>query len=731
VVDPLASECNTTPHGNPGPVPDRNCDKNLAAQVVSNYFDNPDTGAQILGLGEYDSSLDPAENPNRNQFNDMVWPIFTGTIPDAGDLKAFTGYKDGIAISPNYQYGPGAVDPTRAVDYPGSDRNVLRSALIVDWGISDTWSMTSWTSWTDGDTSTAQDGDKVAIPVLLDPLDPGSRVDDTSTTLNIYQDVDTDVFSQEIRFAADLSDAVGITFGGLYWHEDAEQDDRSSPIVLAGPQCYVFVDNVSDAALNPNAAFFGLNALQHECGRTSAPARDWAAETFEANPGYESRRDTKHGSLYGSLDYQFTEQWEVRAEARWSYENAKTSGPRMTPCWEGLSRDEATAGGCLEPYDVVIGPGTVVLCGQTGRCDTADQSSTVPGYENNDWGWWANNFAPVAARTDTYRESQKWITPKLTLTYRPTDTKMLYASVAEAEKPGGFSLLTSGTFGVDPNLDGVPDEIQFDPEEMTAWELGAKTAWQDRRLLVNGALFFQDFSDKQIRVTEVIGGTTGPVIRNVSGTEVWGLEMDTSWAATERLTLAGAFTWLDTEYTDYVTKTNNANEISELGCDKLTDIEDQKNPGSFPTGACEVSRTGNELERAPALAASVLINYSAPLLETDMDWYVQWRTQYEGEQYANAENNVELDSRSTTDLRLGLQANHWDAQFYVTNLFDDDTIPSAGQTAPDLPNSEFRIGIRTIIPPTVLASPKIPRLTYVNLPPPRQAGVQLAYRFGG
>jgi outer membrane receptor protein involved in Fe transport len=162
----------------------------------------------------------------------------------------------------------------------------------------------------------------------------------------------------------------------------------------------------------------------------------------------------------------------------------------------------------------------------------------------------------------------------------------------------------------------------------------------------------------------------------------------------------------------------------------LTDIEDLKNPGSFPTGACVVSRTGNELERAPDLAASVLINYTAPLLATDLDWYVQWRTQYEGEQYANAENNVELDSRSITDLRLGLQADHWDAQFYVTNLFDDDTIPSAGQTAPDLPNSEFRIGIRTIIPPTVLASPKIPRLTYANLPPPRQAGVQFAYRFG-
>jgi len=732
-VDALASECNTTPEGNRGPVADRNCVSNeSAAHIVSNYFDNPSTGLfePILGLGEYDPNLPPDENPHRNQFNDMVSEIFAGEVPDLSEIEAITGYKDGISISPNYQYGPGAVDPTQAVDYPGNERDVLRSSLVIDWDISETWNLTSWTSITDADAFTAQDGDKVAIPVLLDPMDPTSLVDGTSTTLNIYQDVKTELFSQEIRFAADFGEAVSITFGGLYWHEEVEQDDRSSPIILAGPQCYVFTDNISDAALHPNADFFLLNALQHECGRTSAPARDWAAETFEANPGYFSGRDTEHVSVYGSVDYRFTEQWDIRAEARWATEDSKVSGPRMTPCWEDETRGSAIAKGCLEPYDVIIGPGTVVLCGQTGRCDSANQSSTVPGYEDNDWGWWANNFAPISARTDTFKKSEDWIAPKLTLTYRPTDAIMVYGSWAEAEKPGGFSLLTSGTFGVDPNLDGVPDEIEFDPEKMTVWELGSKTAWLDGGLLINGAVFYQDFTDKQVRISELIGGTIGPVIRNAAGAEVWGLELDASWAATARLTLAGALTWLETEYTDFVTKANNAREIAALGWMELTDIEDKKEPGSFPAGACVVSRNGHELERAPKLAASVVFNYTAPLLQTNIEWYVDWRTRYDDEQFANSENNVVLQSRSITDLRFGLETATWDAQLYVKNLFDDDTIPSAGQTGPDLPNSEFRAGFRTSIPPAVLASPKIPRLTFANLPPPRQVGVQLRFRFG-
>ena len=470
-------------------------------------------------------------------------------------------------------------------------------------------------------------------------------------------------------------------------------------------------------------------ASQWECGRTSAPARDWAAETFAANPGYLSSRETEHYSLYGSLDYRFSERWEVRAEARWSKENTETAGPRMEPCWEGLGRGEAAVAGCLEPYDVIIGPGTVVLCGQTGRCDTAQLSSTVPGLEGNDWGWWPYNFAPISARTDTFKKSQDWLAPKMTLTYRPTNTMMFYGSWAIAEKPGGFSLLTSGTFGVDPNLDGVPDEIEFEPEEMTVWELGGKTEWYDRRLLINGALFYEDFTDKQVRISELIGGSTGPVIRNAAGAEIWGLEMDASWAATDRLTLAGAFTWLDTEYTDYTTKANNAREIAALGCDGLTDIED-KITGKAAAGACIVSRNGNELERSPQLAASVLINYTAPLPQMGVDWYVQWRTLYEDEQFANAENNVILQSRSITDLRFGLQDEQWDVQLYVKNLFDDDTIPSAGQTGPDLPNSEFRIGLFALIPPPVLGNPKIPRLTFANLPPPRQAGVQFNFRFG-
>jgi outer membrane receptor protein involved in Fe transport len=271
---------------------------------------------------------------------------------------------------------------------------------------------------------------------------------------------------------------------------------------------------------------------------------------------------------------------------------------------------------------------------------------------------------------------------------------------------------------------------------MTVWEVGGKTAWLDGRLFVNGAAFYQDFTDKQIRTSEVIGGTAGPVVRNAGAAEVWGVEMDATWAATERLTLAGAFTWLDSEYTEFLTISSNGGDIAQTGCahddpniSGLTDQVDQLT-GLPVQGACWTSRSGNDLERAPPWTASAVINYTAPLRNTGIDWYVEWRTLYEDEQFANAENDIIVEARSVSDVWLGLQADRWDAQLYVRNVFDDDKMPSAGQTGPDLPNTEFRLAMRTDFPPTVLASPKIPSATFANLPNPRQAGIQFRYRFG-
>jgi len=91
---------------------------------------------------------------------------------------------------------------------------------------------------------------------------------------------------------------------------------------------------------------------------------------------------------------------------------------------------------------------------------------------------------------------------------------MIYGSYAEAKKPGGFSTLGTGAFGFDPNGDGNPDEVIYKPEAMKVWEIGFKTMLQDSRLRLNGAVFFEDYTDKQTQVQKVFGGTLGSVTEN-------------------------------------------------------------------------------------------------------------------------------------------------------------------------------------------------------------------------
>ena len=63
---------------------------------------------------------------------------------------------------------------------------------------------------------------------------------------------------------------------------------------------------------------------------------------------------------------------------------------------------------------------------------------------------------------------------------------------------------------------------------MQAWELGWKTDWEVGGFLrFNGALFLNDYTDKQVG-TQIIrpGGFLSPRVINIDAAEVWGLELE-------------------------------------------------------------------------------------------------------------------------------------------------------------------------------------------------------------
>ena len=88
---------------------------------------------------------------------------------------------------------------------------------------------------------------------------------------------------------------------------------------------------------------------------------------------------------------------------------------------------------------------------------------------------------------------------------------------------------------------------------MTAWELGTKTAWSVAGYLqLNGAAFYQDYSDKQVTTQILIDDKLAPRVTNASSAEIWGLELDLVWQpeAIDGLSLGASYTWLDATYQD-------------------------------------------------------------------------------------------------------------------------------------------------------------------------------------
>ena len=362
-------------------------------------------------------------------------------------------------------------------------------------------------------------------------------------------------------------------------------------------------------------------------------------------------RDTEHRSIYGLLEHDFTERLSVGLEARYY--------------WEDFEYDFPTS-------ILVLGVGTTPLRAPARSPQVTDVKID------------ATYFAP-----------------KLTVEYRSSDASLFYASAGKGVKPAGIS--TVGVFN------SIADN-RYNAETLWNYEIGAKTAWLDNRLVLNGALFYMDYKDKQ--VSTLVVDTTQPtglraVVTNASGAEVRGLELEASLLITRQLRLTAAYTLLDTEYTDFVEFSRNSSNIALAGrCD----------PVVVGTGTqssqCRLDLSGNALERAPRHAANVTLGYTFPLGDSS-SLVAELAAQYQSKRYFDQYNAQFFDSFVNTDARLTWDRGNWSVTAYVDNVFDDDTIRS-GFTQGDFFGLFSSPGSRSYV---------------LIAPEPVRGGVRASYRF--
>lgn len=119
-------------------------------------------------------------------------------------------------------------------------------------------------------------------------------------------------------------------------------------------------------------------------------------------------------------------------------------------------------------------------------------------------------------------------THRVNLTYKFDDDRLAYATWSTGFRPGGVNRLLS-----------VPP---YNPDFLTNYEVGAKTSWFDRRLRVNGAIFYEQWKDAQFAYP---GQSGVNVVINAGEAGIRGLEGEVHWRATDALTLTSSATYLD------------------------------------------------------------------------------------------------------------------------------------------------------------------------------------------
>ncbi len=137
------------------------------------------------------------------------------------------------------------------------------------------------------------------------------------------------------------------------------------------------------------------------------------------------------------------------------------------------------------------------------------------------------------------RESWNEMTPMGSIQFKLTDDLMTYATISKGFKSGGFNGRVIEQAAIE----------SFEPEGLTSYEIGLKSEWLDRRLRINAAAFYMDYTDLQVNAISFSEKTGSLVLRtdNIADAEVKGVEVEMRALLMDNLDLGVNLGYLDFE----------------------------------------------------------------------------------------------------------------------------------------------------------------------------------------
>jgi iron complex outermembrane receptor protein len=263
------------------------------------------------------------------------------------------------------------------------------------------------------------------------------------------------------------------------------------------------------------------------------------------------------------------------------------------------------------------------------------------------------------------------LSPELTLSYMPSDTLTLFASLKQAYKSGSFGAGTVPTPGADNS---------FKDEKVRGGEAGLKTRLLGGSLQANLAGYYYKYTGLQVGAIEPAdGGILTIKVVNAGAARTYGLDFDANYrpGGIDGLSFNGGVNYNNGRYTRLDNVPCWSGQTIALGCNLLPD----ENTGLFT--AQDLS--GTPLIRAPKWQATFGFNYDLPV-GNDMTLGITNSNRYSS-RYAtflatgrpNDDNYQKAFFQSDVSLALRGERDRWEVALIGTNVTDEIT---AGNCSP-------------------------------------------------
>lgn len=476
---------------------------------------------------------------------------------------------------------------------------------------------------------------------------------DGALNLRRFLDQDYQTITQEFRITSTGDRTVDYLFG-LYFFS---QNLNTTNITRQGPLLRPFADAFSQG---------GVTLVENLCNGPQGPFIGGCVpgQYFAVNSGQTSTFDQNNETfaVFGQLDWHVNDRLTITGGLRYTNDQKDaTSDILIDDPFAALDFVQIGFNAIIFPqaftqnFGLPFTPANLALVQQNfpqqlALVQAGALAAAADPNVNTLLGLGALQFFPPAPNFTDSR-SDDAVTGALIAAYDVNDNVNIYGSYTRGFKGGGYALDSAAA---------RVGSFTFDPETVTAWEFGVKV--QTSNLILNTAVFRQNIEDFQ---TNVFTGSSF-VPDNAGEIQVGGIEIETLFQPTDRLTLTGGVTWLwESKYVSFadgpcpVSDTSNCTFRASATSPALVPVQDLS---GRDTGTAEI--TGN-----------VTALYVHPL-SNDLEAFVRGEVYFISDRFLT----TDLDPLITQEgynlingsFGVGAEDGSWELQIWGRNLADEE-----------------------------------------------------------